>query len=501
MTQQITKDFALSYRELLGKIAQKNETIKKLKAKCSLLSKKSNRQVCRIAELKESRDKLRAKNKVKSNKVKYLTKKAHGVSKPKGHQYSSLLITLSVLLRSQTGISYRHICTVLELLKLFFELPDSQIPCANTLQNWTSKSGYNLLEKGDSNFLGKSVVAIVDESIQLGNYKMLLVLLAPAQKLSNQALCFQDIRIAYIGYCQSWTAQKISACIDKTVKKFDLSLAYILSDQDSKLVKSAALSHVSHLPDISHAVATSIRKSYEKQEQYQRFIKLISSYQCKGVNQDLTYLIPPNQRTKARFMNQHAMVGWAETMLSKFDHLSLKEQVFFQALPQHKPIIESLAQCLQVAQKVSKSLKEEGFSMANCIKITQYLSQITSIDRFAQYFMGYLKAYLNKYHDFLAKEHSKQQLPDMTCINVCSDVIESMFGKYKSKISDNKLTSVSYIALELPLYSLDREQLCSQIVPSIEKVSVAKIKAWKEEYNIENQSTKRCHFFKKLQKK
>ena len=97
----------------------------------------------------------------------------------------------------------------------------------------------------------------------------------------------------------------------------------------------------------------------------------------------------------------------------------------------------------------------------------------------------------------MVEEELKQD--DSPCnkrINVCSDVIESIFGKYKRMISNNKFAGVSYIALELPLFTISLNQLRKEIIPAIEAIKMSKIKQWKDTYNIENQATKRKDFFK-----
>ena len=514
MTQQITKDLRVSETELLRKIAKNNEKLSKYKEKCAKLSKENSRLRQSNKEKQASNEHLRTKNQVKTDKIKYLGRLDRGYSKPAGHQYPSMLIELSVLLRVSTGISYRNISTIFGILQGFFDFPESAVPSANTIQNWTDKVGYNLLEKGDKSFLGTEVVAIVDESFQVGNIKMLLILLTPLEKLTTKGLCFSDVRIGYIGYSKSWIAPKIAAALAETVEKFDLKLAYVLGDEASNIVKSASLAGVAHVPDISHAIGTCISNTYGEKDAYTTFVKLISSYQCKGVNQPLSYLIPPNQRTKARFMNQHAMVDWATTVIAKFEELNEKEKVFFEALPAHKNMVKSLYYCLENAQKVSLWLKEEGFSVEMYDRIMLYLSDFSVFDDYHQEFIIHLKSYLESYKQSFTQIFLQEETIDITTeivvekelkqdaspcdkrINVCSDVIESIFGKYKRMISNNKFAGVSYIALELPLFTISLNQLRKEIIPAIEAIKMSKIKRWKDTYNIENQATKRKDFFK-----
>ena len=517
MKQQTTKDSGVSVAELLRKIAKKDELLAKYKEKCTKFSRDNSHLRQREKELVASNKNLRGKNQVKTDKIKYLTRLSRGHSKPSGHQYSSTLIELSVLLRASTGISFRNISTILGILQGFFDFPDKDIPSANTVQNWTEKVGYNLLEKGDKSFLGTEVAAIVDESFQIGNIKMLLILLTPLEKSNIKSLCFSDVRIGYIGYSKSWTAAKIAIALAQTVEKFDLKLSYVLGDEASTIVKSASLAGVAHLPDISHGIGTCISKNYGEQSVYKDFVKLISSYQCKGVNQPLSYLIPPNQRTKARFMNQHAMVDWATTMIAKFAVLNEEEKGFFKELPNHEHIIKSLYSCLEIGQKVSLWLKEEGFSIEMYDRIMFYLSGIIVFDDYHQGFISSLKTYLESYKYSFVQIFQQEETIDIATeivvkvtenkikqensssnkrINVCSDVIESIFGKYKRMVSNNKFAGVSYIALELPLFTMSLNQLHKEIIPAIETIKLSKIKQWKDSYNIQNQATKRKDFFK-----
>ncbi len=312
--------------------AKKEADCTKYRLKCTEYSKKCSRLVESNKEKEVSRAQTRSKNYTQRNRIKYLTRLERGENKPLGHQYSSTLITLSVLIRVQTGTSFRNISSILEILQGFFDLPDKSIPCANTIQNWTEKVGYNMLKKGDKTFLGTSVAAIIDESLQIGNNKMLLILFTPSNKTGAKSLNFSDVRVGYIGYSKSWKSEQIAAVLQETVEKFGLELSHIVGDECRSIIKSASLVGVEHLPDISHAIGSCIRDSYLKEQDYTDFIKLVGAYQCKGVNQSLSYLIPPSQRTKARFMNQHAMVDWAVTMIAAFDSLDDATQVFFKEL-------------------------------------------------------------------------------------------------------------------------------------------------------------------------
>ena len=89
--------------------------------------------------------------------------------KPKRHHFTGFMMQLAVMLRVFTNCSYKNISMILTLLKACLPLDDLSIPCANTIQNWTSKLGLNALKNIDKTYLGEDICVVVDESIQIGS--------------------------------------------------------------------------------------------------------------------------------------------------------------------------------------------------------------------------------------------------------------------------------------------------------------------------------------------
>ena len=134
MTQQITKDLLPTYKQVVCNLEKEQEKSKKYFAENKILRKEKSRAKARIKFLVDSRDKIREKNTIKSVEIKVLRTKL----KPKRHHYTSLMIKLSVMLRVFTNSSFRSISMILTLLKDYLYLEDLVVPCANTIQNWTS---------------------------------------------------------------------------------------------------------------------------------------------------------------------------------------------------------------------------------------------------------------------------------------------------------------------------------------------------------------------------
>ncbi len=470
--------------------AKNGEKVEKLKAKLSAERKEKKYLKRRLKETQASRDRWKEKHKSKQQEVKALKGKIKRDEKIERHHYPKLLIVLCVLLRIKGGCSYGGIIRVLKVIRFCFQLDLPRLPCENSVQNWVSKVGLYSLDKEDKGLRNKQVSLIVDESIRMGQEKQLLVLCVPYKKEKEGALIFEDVDVLHVQGAKSWTGEQINEVLKNLEEKYGFEAKNILSDEDSKLKKASRLSEIVHLPDISHAVATCLRRSFEKAPEFKAFTTLVASYQSKGVNQDISYLCPPKQRTKARFMNLHGIVNWGDKVLERFDLLGEKAKGFFSQLSEHQPIINNLRCCLDIAKKISLPMKENGLSsqtLRDARKITQTNANEQEL---TGEFLVHINGYLAKYQGIVGQIGN-------SAINVSSEIIESLFGKYKSKAHNHPLTGVTKLNLELPLYCMKEEELVQKIPIALQEVSMNHLEQWIEKHSPDSQLVKRIRFFNK----
>lgn len=382
---------------------KKDEKIIKLKTQLSeerLEKRKLRRQ---LKSKGKSVENWKAKHKSKRLENNGLKAKIERGEKINRHHFPKRLIILSVLLRIKGGCSYGGILKVLKILQFCFHLKLVKFPCENTVQNWVTKVGLYKLKKEDKGLRDKEVSLIIDESIRMGQEKQLLVLSIPWKKSGKTALRFEDTEVLHIEGSKSWNGEKINEVIEQLEQRHGFKLKNILSDEDSKLKKASRLSEVLHIPDISHAVGSCLRRSFEKADQYKAFTKLVASYQSKGVNQDISYLCPPKQRSKARFMNQQGIVKWASRLLNRFDELGDKAAIFFGQLMEHQSIISDLDNSLLVAKQISLSFKREGLSKQTIKQARQIIEEQQEEKSLFSTFLGHMSGYLDNYQQKISQ--------------------------------------------------------------------------------------------------
>lgn len=188
-------------------------------------------------------------------------------------------------------------------------------------------------------------------------------------------------------------------------------------------------------------------------------------------------------------MNQSKLIKWARILLIKIDTLDQKGKKFFSKLANHQPIILSLAKCLQAAEKISLPMKKGGLSKKTLKKAEQILKSIDRTDVHVSTFIGHFEVYLAKYQSFLDENGDG-------CYHISSEIIESLFGKYKSKANNYALTGVTKLNLELPLYCMDDAELSEALPLALEDIFMTDLDDWRTKHSSDNQLVKRRNFFK-----
>ena len=496
----LNKEVSLrAFKALESKLAKSEQKTKAVVAERSELRAELRAERKNRKRITESRDNWKDLAVGRGQEVKVLKKRElrqENGDKPKRHHYPTWLITLVVVLRIRCGCSYGSIHKIIEVfqnnyLELSYE--GLGVPHEKTLQNWVSKVGYFYLQNVEKQLDYEEVCLITDITIRVGTEKVFLALVCPYEKVQEGDLSYNSVHVVYLKAAESWTGDKIAAQLGEVLQQKGMKLKYMLSDEGNNLKRSAKLLKTPHLPDISHLVATCLKKTFSKQAAYQDFSKAVNQCQAKLAMGKYCYLRPPKQRVKARFLNQQKVVDWAEILLDKWHTLDENALEKLAPIKAHQSIIEQLNDCLSLANQISTPLKTKGLNVHTIKKSLALLKRkAKKASGITKTFMSYLKSYLINYQEFIQQEEWKDKT-----VHVCSDIIERLFGCYKAKLSDNYFVAASTIALELPLICLSTSELTRNVRKALEEVSMTNLKEWKNTQSSDNQLSMRIKFFKK----
>ena len=166
------------------------------------------------------------------------------------------------------------------------------------------------------------------------------------------------------------------------------------------------------------------------------------------------------------------------------------EQQTLNFLKNYESLIKELENVFDMVHKMLKIIKNEGISHENIEKCTllmqEYITKIPLV----------LAVQITTYF----KNEAEKMTDEFTLWHASSDVIESLFGKYKQRAASNKLNGVTSLVLSLGLYGQyqqHNDQIKEKTKNALQNVSMADLLTWKQTYLIQNQVVRRRKTFKK----
>ena len=275
------------------------------------------------ARIKAERDQLTRTLKASQTRVRELEAQLDGLAiRPKVD-----VVHFALQLFLEARISFRAVSRVLTLLA--GALGIHKAPCAQTIINWVLRltivridaartvRGLPLVPAPFTNGL----IWMIDISIGLGSGKIVAVLALDAHhhQLESGAPALRHVHCIGVAVADAWTGETIAELLKRLIAQMGRPAAY-LKDNGSELHKAVALLADNGLDspcldDISHAAAGMLKRTYQHHPAFERFLSACGRASGKLKHTLLACLAPPTVRTKARFMNVHRLVAWADRVL------------------------------------------------------------------------------------------------------------------------------------------------------------------------------------------
>ena len=376
------------------------------------------------------------------------------------------VIQLAITLVTFVGVSFRATSKIFIHLNLYLHL-NIGMPTHTTVLNWTKKQGIGNFRE-PSFYRHEKWVLIVDESIQFGNKKLLLILAVPEQRCSqSKALCYKDLTPLVLKVSSSWKSEDIQSAI---IQHIDIEqISYCISDTGSNLTRTFNLLKCKHVSDINHKFSLIIQSVFENDVLLNDYTKQLSAIRAQKSMSKNARIVPPNQRIMNRFMNLMPLFDWGIKMLylMEMSHLTEEEKTVLSFLEPLKEFIFDTYQILALLNNIQKLLKNKGFSDETAQKAILMFSTLKSENS--------LKI-SKQVEEYFADLSSKAEEKTICC---SSDIIESCFGKIKSIVKGNKSVGIS--DLSLCIAAMLGQNNPEKTKESMETISIEKLNEWKRE--------------------
>ena len=454
------------------------------KTKAKLRGKQNKLHVMALKRAKESRDDWRRKCKD--------AQKSQQEVKVKGHHYSLELMTLATLLNITYNISLRATSKALRSFSLAYGRQAKKIS-AGSIRNWGLRLGLYFLTRP---LPPGRYALIADESISMGQEKLLVLLVA---RLDNDnagrtaPLQMLDVEVLHVQSKPSWKGADISALIQqKTGEGPGIDLAYAISDKGSNLKNAFKLSGLKWVGDCTHLVSNCTQALFQNDAQLNGLVKAMNATRAKWALSHLAVYAPPALRKKARFHQIFAVYKWADTILGKWELLPQKAKDELGYVVKNRELVQTMKQIHCLVEDFSHLVKGKGIN--SCTE-RQWVQKYGERLRQWKEEHACVDGKVGKYHaailEFIAQ--TRASLPQEYQVLCCSDIIESIFGKYKNKGGSSMITDD---ALKIAAYPHDIQK--EDIAKAMAVKTTKCLQMWKQENTTVSLLAQRKAFKKKV---
>ena len=186
-------------------------------------------------------------------------------------------------------------------------------------------------------------------------------------KLQGKALTFEDMEVLGMEIHENSDTKSVCKAIEKAQKKVG-EIAMICADDGTDLRGGIVLfckeHNVGRVFDITHKIGTFLKKNLEKDPEWQAFTSATAEAKRKMQQTQAAHLVPPNQRTKSRFLNIEILVHWGIDIIMALENPKHPDKILLEKycgwIRQHKELLERLKQMSLISQKVRRHIREQG---------------------------------------------------------------------------------------------------------------------------------------------
>jgi len=396
-----------------------------------------------------------------------------------------------MLLYVYSGNSFRAVTRSMEVFNFVFPFLGLEIPSYVTVRDWVLKAGLDTYVNRCKNLpVDEAYSIILDESITIAQHKILLGLKTSAQHPAKP-LTHSDVEVALIHVASSHKSSDIEDAVERITERIGHAPEYAVTDNGTSLTKGLRDAGIDGHKDISHTFGTFLKAVYDRDEQYISLTKAIGNARHYALT-DVDYLMPCNMRALARYMNVFGWIHWAKNLMEASDKLTQKERKMYAFVWEHGSLVEELEEVAKCYEEVLSICKSKGLSRKTAKKCTvvikrHLMGRGVRASRLAEMMLGYFR----KETSLLKTENDVH--------NVSSDIIESSFGYFKERKSDNRMYGVTGFVMILPLHTkLSTLESASNFdfKGCLERTHSEDIKVWSRKNLPENLAAKRVRILK-----
>ncbi len=356
---------------------------------------------------------------------------------------------------------------------------DFIIPSWYSVRNWVLKLGYYKLnrkkEKSDN------WIWIADHSIQCGPEKCMVILGIQADKLpdADTNLYHEDVDVLALFPVKKSNGEIVYQQLEETARKTGVP-RQIVSDHGSD-IKCGTEQFCEKNPgtiltyDITHKAAVILKRELDTDERWKSFISLAANTRKRLQQTSLAAIAPPNQRSKARYMNVDRLVKWGSDKLLLVDEpqylseLGCTKEYLLKKLGwlcEFRCELEEWGDMVYITKEAESFVKVQGL-YKNCHRDLRKMPTFKAATSKAKLIKIELLKFLKQESAFIDEGDR---------LVGSSEVIESVFGKTKRLA--NEQSKSGFTGFILSLAAMVSETTSHVVHKALETVKTETVNNW-----------------------
>lgn len=389
---------------------------------------------------------------------------------PFGYSYSFSVIQFCIALKLCSSVSFRSISKIILSMNLYLNC-SYRAPSHATVLLWVKK--YGLCQLSRKRQKADDWVVILDESVQFGQNKLLLVYGIRHSDINFfRALNFSDLTPLAIISKSTWSGDAIAGQLELIENEIG-KIKYAVADRGNSIKKALKTKGIYHVYDITHGISLIVEHIYKHDPEFKAYTKRMAHLRGAQALGKMSHVLPPAQRSKARFMNLRPVSDWGISVLNVLENGpdTLKaEKINLNWVMGYKEIILELALLNQMINSIQLLLKTKGLSTATLSECGKELLKANT---------PRLHLFTRNLSDYLHQMWTNRPMKDLNCLLCSSDIIESAFGKYKYYIHTNPMVGITNLSLTLAAFT--GKLTLEEMKEAFQSTKVDHVKKWTAE--------------------
>ncbi len=395
------------------------------------------------------------------------------------------------------GAALQSTAAVFEIFVRLWELP-AEAPHWTTGRLWLLRVGLYKLTRPKT--MADDWVWMVDHTVQIGVEKCLVVLgirlcdLPPA----GTCLSLEDLEPLHIEPMPKSNSELVHEQLEPLIEKTGVP-RLILNDHGSDLHGGVKLfceqhPHTSEIYDITHKAARLLKSQLESDEAWSRFCKQTGQTKFQTQQTELAFLVPPSQRSKARYMNLGSIVAWGNRTLEILESPSaevlqwcspprLEEKLGW--LREFREPLGRWSQWLELITAAEQRVRREGLTSSTAADVRQQLTPLATTGSGVR-LAGELVAFVSE---------QCQPIRQGERLVGTTEPLECAFGKQKSL--ERSPTKTGFTSLLLGLGAVVGKTTAEVVHCALESCGTKHVRNWcRDHLGITLQSKRRIAYAK-----